>query len=881
MRRLFHVLLLLAILAGAGWLLLDLNNRRPVSDMDPWQAIPDQTAIIVSVPDAWNTWDRFTHTSQVWEAFAEIPAFAAAGRLMTASVERMQNDAVLREALDRSPLVLCVLRSGGSGAGGLFIGAPQGRAASIRSTLAELLDMDEAGLKALGRGDVVGVRPDTALPALSLCLRGNLWLLATSATVMDEALLQLERGTPILADSLLQRMHGTVGGGVDAHVLLHLRRAGRLLDPWFEPAALEELALPEGWAALDMRARPDALLLSGLLGAREADGWMNERQQQGAGSLAVARVLPASVSAVDGHHITDPMAFLHGRFGTAHEPELSEALFAWVGGTVGRAWAAGANGAVERWAFLQAMDAEQARLSIEQLCRADEPCEQQEYRGLVLKRLPVANALPRLLGGAYAHFTRAWWTILGDVVVFAPTPEAIRSCVDVWQDGNSLAEDPRFSSWMVRISANAGQLLWCDVARSRGLLRAMLRPFEQPRWDALAAGTGRLGGLSLQVSPGQRGYLNLVAGLQYAPLRDQPTGALWEVSVGALVERRPEIVRNHNNNSNEVLVQDVDHVLHLVGSTGKVLWSRPLDGPIMGRVHQIDRFRNGKLQLLFNTSDRIHLIDRNGKNVGEFPVALREKAAAPMAVFDYENERDYRILLPTAEGRLLNFGADGREVTGWEVPRSSSTAACAVHHLRIKNKDHLVFADNTGQIHILDRRGSVRERTALNLGPFPRVQQISAGPDILSSTVIWTDTAGVLRQANFAGQVHQLSLAGYRGSYACVDLEGDGTHESARVNGDTLSVVREGREVFSRTYGGPLMDQLQMHVLGAKRRALSVVRSRDGRISLLDDAGRELPGSPYAGMAPPAVADLNLDDKPELITVTPGGKVVAYRIAEP
>ncbi|MBK9176998.1 MAG: hypothetical protein IPM46_11840 [Flavobacteriales bacterium] len=182
------------------------------------------------------------------------------------------------------------------------------------------------------------------------------------------------------------------------------------------------------------------------------------------------------------------------------------------------------------------------------------------------------------------------------------------------------------------------------------------------------------GGLSLQVSPASNGMVHVALGLQHAPL--EGTGAqmasdqrvLWECPLNALVLRKPDLVINHTNQTREVLVQDTSHRIHLISATGKLLWSRQLDGPILGRVHQVDRFKNGKLQLLFNSARSFYLIDRNGKDLGGFPVGFPAQATAPLAVFDYENTREYRVLVPLADGRIHNWGVDGLAVQGWERP---------------------------------------------------------------------------------------------------------------------------------------------------------------------------------------------------------------------
>jgi hypothetical protein len=876
MPRLSVIVLLIAVLAAAGWSLFSWEKKNKAVARDLWDAVPAQSAVIISVPDAWNTWDRFTHTSQLWEAFEQLPSFAAAGHIMSGTVERMQNDAALREALEDAPVLIALLRSGGNAVEGLFIGCPGLMGGTPLRSYAELMGLDEAARNALSRGDVIQIRPDTTLPALSISLQEDLWLMATTPQVMDEALFQLRSGRSILQDSLMVRMKGTMGGGTDANMLVHLRRTAGMLGSSIGSEVASEIRLPDGWVAMDMRSRPDAMLLSGLLMTVDRDPAMISLHAQGTGRPGVTRVLPAAVSAIDAMHISDPRLFMEGRLVNEQDPELVPAMFHWVQGSVGRAWAS-EHSQTWRWAFFQAGDPEEAQRALRSLCTGELPCEQQEYRNIILHHASVNNALERLLGEAWSEFGRPWWSILGDVVLFSNSPAALKTSVDAWHDGNSLAEDPRFTSWAQKISTNSGRFIWCDVARAGGLLRDQMRPHAQEEWDLAAAFRSRIGGFSIQLSPGQRGYTHVVAGLQHAPLEQQDNDLLWEAEIGALVEQRPSIVRNHNNNTNEVLVQDVEHKIHLIGSTGKILWTRQLDGPIMGQVHQVDKFRNGKLQLLFNTAGKVHLIDRNGKDVGDFPLALRDKAVAPLAVFDYENEQDYRIVVPVEKGRILNLGIDGREVNGWERPVLKADAASMVHHIRIKNKDHLILADRNGAVYILDRRGLPRERTALDLGTDPQVEHILPGNEIMNSSIIWRNAEGLVQQAWLNGAVAMLSPEGAGGTQRTLDMDGDGSMELFRVHGDSLIVSRDGKPVYTRVCGSPIHETPDVHVLDPRRRAISV-SGGNGKVRLLDDSGRDLPGSPLAGDTPPAVADLNLDEIPELITVTGNGRVVAYSL---
>ena len=111
MRRAITVLILLAILGAAAWTIYRWE-RPSVTGSDPWRAVPMQTAIVLELNEPWTVWDRFTHTSQLWGAVVELTAPAAMGRTIARAVERMENDAALRNALNGSPVLVALLRGG-------------------------------------------------------------------------------------------------------------------------------------------------------------------------------------------------------------------------------------------------------------------------------------------------------------------------------------------------------------------------------------------------------------------------------------------------------------------------------------------------------------------------------------------------------------------------------------------------------------------------------------------------------------------------------------------------------------------------------------------------------------------------------------------------
>ena len=163
-----------------------------------------------------------------------------------------------------------LVRSGGTGFSVLGVFAlPADLPDAERTALATSLGIPAGELTKLGER-TVEVSVGEGMPAMHLALHKGLLLLSPTAELVDEARSMADKAPEPRPDAL-ERARSSWGAGADAHLLIHTARAQRILGNWFLPQEMERLALIEGWVALDLRARPDHVLLSGIL-APENDG---------------------------------------------------------------------------------------------------------------------------------------------------------------------------------------------------------------------------------------------------------------------------------------------------------------------------------------------------------------------------------------------------------------------------------------------------------------------------------------------------------------------------------------------------------------------------------------------------------------------------------
>jgi len=185
---------------------------------------------------------------------------------------------------------------------------------------------------------------------------------------------------------------------------------------------------------------------------------------------------------------------------------------------------------------------------------------------------------------------------------------------------------------------------------------------------------------------------------------------VWETELRAPVNKGPFTVINHNDGFEEYILQDQSNMLYLIKDAGQILWQKELSGPIMSDIFQVDIFKNERLQYLFNTRNYLHLIDRNGDYVRGYPMRLPSPATAGIAVFDYENDKNYRILFPAQNRRIYNYNLRRQMIAGWEFKQSDAIIKQPLQHFRLKEKDYLFVADSTGKIMLLNRTGKPRVR---------------------------------------------------------------------------------------------------------------------------------------------------------------------------
>jgi transposase-like protein len=248
-----------------------------------------------------------------------------------------------------------------------------------------------------------------------------------------------------------------------------------------------------------------------------------------------------------------------------------------------------------------------------------------------------------------------------------------------------------------------------------------------------------------QISVTGKNYKNLMQvriNLSHAQQKSEDANmqsSLWSFDADSSVVSNIHVFTNHLTQENELCFQDNAKQLYLISSTGNLIWKKKLNEVITSDIYTVDIFKNGKLQLLFNTEDYLHLLDRNGNYVQGYPVKLPAKVTSNMTLLDYENNKDYRIFLACANKHIYNFSLYGIKTEGFTTLKTDAIIELPIHYIKVGQSDYLITVDIMGKIYAFSRKGEGRidfkNKTTTNLSNF----YMLSGNTLDNSKLIYVD----------------------------------------------------------------------------------------------------------------------------------------------
>ena len=320
----------------------------------------------------------------------------------------------------------------------------------------------------------------------------------------------------------------------------------------------------------------------------------------------------------------------------------------------------------------------------------------------------------------------------------------------------------------------------------------------------------------------------------------------------------PVFVSNHITKGKDILIQDVKNNLYLISNKGVVLWKKSLNGAVSGAVEQVDLYKNGRLQLVFSTQKRLYVLDRNGRNVGEFPIKFNDDITQPVSVFDYDKKRNYRFLI-TQNSNLLMYDLNGTSVKGFKY-NSSQTISSQPIHVRFRGKDFIAFSAGK-QLKLLDRRGDVRVKVK------EAIDFSNEGIYFYNSLFTTTNTKGDLVQVNTKGSVSRQNL-GLDSKHAITTSSKTLVTRSE----NKLSIKSNVIDLDYGSYTPPSLFYLKDKIY------ITITDLQSKKVWIFNSQGNAFPKVPVFGTSAIDLANADGDSALEFVTKSDSNSLILYQM---
>ena len=773
----------------------------------------------------------------------------------------------------------------------------------IRNYIAELVNEQAAIMQRTYEGfnvyDLAFFDEADRNMGFSYTFADGLFIFSFSKILTEEAIRRLNSGNSLISDKGFNKLSQTVGKNVDANIFINYK---------YFPNSLKNVINPQNstffqfvdhfasWTALDLKFKSDAILMSGYTYSDDSlSSYLNVFKGQDNVENDFLSILPENASSFLTINLNDINSFelkytnylkknrkyrnvklKLDNLGKDYKSDLANYFYENIEGAVSIAYIQSRT--LEKnqqvLGFFQLKDEEQFVLSMGELIKRQPLADSviigqvqsttlDSKNNVVVNKFPFPQLFPLLFGKVFNQLDARYYIIVDDYLVIGKSINILKLYYKKYQEGLMLSKSKDFATFSNSLSSESNVFLYANFYYSKPLIKSELSRGLGKIYNRNIDKFDKLQAVALQFGLEKDLFFTNFY-LNYNPAFRKKTKSAWELQLDTLVSMKPFIVLNHYTGNKEVLVQDEANDLILFGTNGKILWKRHLPGKILGQVHQIDFYKNNKLQLLFNTRGYIFLIDRNGKDVENYPIKFKSPATNGLSVMDYEAKKNYRILVACENKNVYLLNKNAGKVDGWQFEKTVGTVTSSVQYFNHNGKDYLVFSDDQ-EIYILNRRGETRIELQSQFAKSPKSKFFfEKGTSSENARFVTTSKTGTVYFIYLDGSLKKMILDKFSVDhhFKYADLFGSGKKYFVFTDDSRLVVYNGDKSVrFDETFSGSLDNTLNLYTIEKNVKYIGISVSEKNEIYLLSPNGKMVKGFPMSGAGSFSISQLDKKNK--------------------
>jgi len=499
-------------------------------------------------------------------------------------------------------------------------------------------------------------------------------------------------------------------------------------------------------------------------------------------------------------------------------------------------------------------------------------CKNSDKKNYYIYPFPEFDFPELLFGKIFSAAASNYMCFYKNYIIFSNQEKNLEKYISGLEEGKTLSGNDNFKDFNSKMSSRSCFYSYINAFESYYLKDYYLSEKITGETNGDKNAVDNFYSLGWQFMPNSGTCLNN-AYLKYISDNQKKASLIWETKLDSTLENKPQFVHNHTiTDNNEILVQDKKNNLYLIDQNGKKLWKEKISGEIIGKIHQIDIYGNKRLQYFFNTKNQIYLIDRTGKTIRPFPINLKYPATNEASVFDYDNNRNFRIFVGDQKHNINVFDGTGNRVTGWKCCKTKTQINYPIQYQKIGTMDYIFFHDGENT-YILDRKGEKRISTE-SFAHSANPQQFIPGEN---PAIAITDMEGKIHLQYFNKKIKIIDFG----------MEFSPSHtfiaNSAKNGKSTDYWIKDSNELYifnekEKIIKKTLPDYLNLTPEIMRDPMVTGLCSTDKKVYLFNSLGSVISGFPLTGDTTPGVGSFTEGSSWTNIIVGDGCTLSNYRI---
>lgn len=894
--KIILIVVAIAIVSGIGyWAYIQYRSIKG-PQLSAIEAIDDDVVFFLQSDDIRNSLYKLTAESQYWKALLNDGVFEEFQIKFQYLDSLISTHAGLNEIFELNHFTLSFNKNSGDNYNFIFmLELPPGDFShSVEDFVKEVNGQQSIVLKKeQNNAQIVTINLAGPEELFYFTLYNGLFIGSFDELLVEKTVSQLNDGVSLAKNESFARIHSTAGKNVEANIYINTLNFSKWselhLSTKFQHYAKELLDFGY-WTEMDLLVNSDDLLFNGYSITTDSSGKILNRFRTAPQLIKAPEILPYDISWMMHLGLWDFNTFLNKtgspgeianrltHYNQKYGINMIEEFASWIGNEIVLAGMPSSKGKSSKIIAIHSNDIVKAVLALGAMeAKVNRHNRSRatviSHNDFNIRKLGLSMAFVDMLGEPFPEMKNCYYVALKDYILFAKSSTVLKRIIDHFYLQKTLQENVNYISFSNNISDRSNIYLYCNIKNPDP---EMDKVFSSVAGKDLMKGLHYFEGIALQFSfINNMFYTNMF--LSYNPEYKEIKVTNWEVELESEMIGKPHLVKNHRNGKTNIVVFDKSHNMYLIDHVGRMQWQMPLIEAPKSDIYLVDYYGNDKYQYLFNTENYVYLVDLNGNYVADFPRKLMTHSTNPMAAFDYNDDKNYRLFIALEDNKVYNFDKELKPVDGWTKVQASGKVSQEVQYLSKGGKDYLFVSDENGKVSVVTRRGKDRG------SPKAKVNKAKNSSFYVNRTnskgvFITTDTKGKVVYINETGKIDRTAFGKYSPNHYFFyeDFDQDDHLDFMYLQENNLIVYNRFKKIISEHHFEEKIVQAPVLFKWAGRLYMGVIFDVAGEIRIYDFQGRRFQDQHINGNRPFVVGSL---DNGSLNLITgKGRKVMNYEL---